>query len=136
MTQIKGTFGLEHCSPGTACHTFCGTTCGSNFWWCSYPHFDRCNSGHCTKQTALPKPPTQNHCNGFIYFAECSAPNNFLGANILDCGPDPRTAHAAACQASKSANVVACCNPALFTSLCGGCNPMTLGIGYTTLSLV
>jgi hypothetical protein len=61
--------------------------------------------------------------------------NQFYEGKIKDCGPVHATHHAIACKYSKSANIIACANPALFTKVCDGCNPLTVGIAYTKLSI-
>jgi hypothetical protein len=135
MTAVAGTVGVESCSTSPTCTVNCGSQCGGtqNPYWCAWPHWTRCNSVHCNVQTGLPV-PFNNHCGGQIWFRACWAHSVLITAHLLECGPQAATHHAVPgnCSASANANIIACANPALFTSICGGC-PTSFGILKTVV---
>lgn len=137
VVYVNGTFGLEYCSPGTSCaaYSVCNRGCTSNGWWCAYPHFQECANHACNAKTGLPKAHGGCH-SSWIGFQQCNAQNVYLEASLQDCGPSRSSATAVACKNGTKAQVVACANPALFTSVCGGCNPTVVGIGYTKFSVL
>jgi hypothetical protein len=137
IVYINGTYGLEHCSPGTSCaaHSVCNRSCTSNTWWCAYPHFTECTNHNCNDQTGLPK--AHGGCiTSFIGFQDCRSANVFLEGRLQECGPlaANKTAESTCGHAGTTAKIVACCNPALFRSICH-CSPLRAGIGYTKVSV-
>jgi hypothetical protein len=132
MARVTGTVAIETCQTSPTCKVNCGTPCNTNLWWCAWPHWTRCNSVACTKQTNLPV-PINNHCDGVMWFVICGT--SIEGAtHIYECGPDPAVKHAAAptCAPSTNQNIIACVNLNAFASICNGCNPLTYGVLRTT----
>lgn len=124
-SSVGGFAAIDNCAPSGCTANGCSAGCVTNGYFHSYPYHTVCGgSTKCTKQTSV---PLGTGCSsGYSIFNFCTG--RTATSTLFECGPDPRSTTNGFCAGGGSAPVIACVTTALFSYLCGGCNPYTYGL--------
>jgi len=134
-SATSGLAGIDDCvGVGGCAVNNCGTSgCSTNAYFTSWPNYPNCGPGTsaCTLQTGL---PSAAGCGDLLTFSapNCGVTSSTL-ANLWECGPCPASSSGGCCNPGNSP-VVCCITSALFSYLCNGCNPLSCGLVYVSVS--
>jgi hypothetical protein len=125
MGRTAGVFKLDNCVGQGACHLHgCTKHCSNNDLGVVYVFFSACGPHLCNGAPfqTLSKGPA---CGASMSLGNC---HSLVNGQLWECLGSSMSGHSNVC-IGNTETVIGSVNTPMFTALCGGCNPLTIGLG-------